>query len=266
MKLNVMTFNLRVNVPSDGENAWPYRKEQAAAVIREMRPLLVGTQEGRYAMLNELDALLPAYSRIGEGRAGYESGDEGLDECCAIYYDHGQLKLVEHGQFWLSETPDSPSGRAWDADYPRFCSWARFEWADAPEEQFYLFNTHFDHVGQQAREESAKLILRKIASISEREEYPFIVTGDLNCYPDDPAIRTLKAELTDVYESYEGPVGRTFHDFQGGLEGEPIDYIFASGDVSVVETTVYRGSNDGVYPSDHYPVMAQLAFESKRQP
>src|SRR5690606_18407265 len=115
MNLTVMTFNLRVNVPSDGDNAWPNRKRQLAETILQSTPAIIGTQEGRYGMLEELDGLLPSYCRIGEGRAGYRSGDESLDECCAIYYDKHRLFLLEVGQFWLSETPDQPSDKAWDA-------------------------------------------------------------------------------------------------------------------------------------------------------
>lgn len=262
MKLRVMSFNLRVNVPSDGVNAWPYRKEQAADTIRGQQPHVVGTQEGRYAMLDDLDALLQGYSRIGEGRVGYQIGDEGMDECCAILYDSERLELLEHGQFWLSETPDQPSGRAWDADYPRFCTWAKFALAESRADQLYMFNTHFDHVGQQAREQSASLILRQIKSIVGNAPIPFIVTGDLNCHPDDPAIRTLAEALQDVYESSGQPAGLTFHDFQGGEEGEPIDYIFVSQDAIIDNATVLRASRRDRYPSDHYPVVAEISFPS----
>jgi endonuclease/exonuclease/phosphatase family metal-dependent hydrolase len=260
MKLRVMSFNLRVNVPSDGDNAWPYRKEQAAAAIREHQPLIVGTQEGRYAMLDDLDALLPEYRRIGEGRAGHQIGDEGMDECCAVFYDFKRLRLLEQGQFWLSETPDRPSGRAWDADYPRFCTWAKFAAIESPADQLYMFNTHFDHVGRLAREQSAKLILRQIESIAGNASVPFIVTGDFNCHPDDPAIRTMADALQDVYESSGQPAGLTFHDFHGGEAGEPIDYIFASQEAFVESVSVVRSSRNGRYPSDHYPVVADISF------
>lgn len=260
MKLRVMTFNLRVNVPSDGDNAWPYRKNMVADTIKNHEPIIVGTQEGRYAMLEDLDDLLPEYSRIGEGRAGYRSGDEGLDECCAILYDPLRLALLDQGQFWLSDTPDQPSGPAWDADYPRFCTWAKFTLADSPSDPLYLFNTHFDHVGVQAREQSAKLILRQIGSIIGDSSTPFIVTGDLNCHPDDPAIRTLSQELRNTYEAYGQEPGLTFHNFQGGAAGEPIDYIFAHKDANIEEVNVLRASQNGRYPSDHYPVIAEVTF------
>ncbi|MHA6483192.1 endonuclease/exonuclease/phosphatase family protein [Paenibacillus sp. strain BS8-2] len=260
MKLRIMSFNLRVNVSSDGDNAWPYRKEQAADIIKQHKPVIVGTQEGRYDMLEDLDVLLPGYSRIGEGRAGHRSGDVSLDECCAIYYKTDQLILLENGQFWLSETPEEPSGRAWDADYPRFCTWAKLSLIDSPDEQVYLFNTHFDHVGQQAREHSAELILRQINKILGNESLPFVVTGDLNCNPSDPAIQVLVKELLDAYSTSEEPVGLTFHDFVGGTEGEPIDYIFASTNTIIQNVKVLRDSRNNRYPSDHYPILAEISF------
>lgn len=260
MKLRVMSFNLRVNVPSDGDNAWPYRKELAADTIRIQKPIVIGTQEGRYAMLEDLDELLPEYSRIGEGRAGYRSGDEGLDECCAILYDPLRLALLNQGQFWLSETPNQPSGRAWDADYPRFCTWAKFSLVESPSDSFYLFNTHFDHVGSLAREQSAKLMLRQIGSIIGDSSIPFIMTGDLNCHPDDPAIRSFSQELRNAYDACGQGPGLTFHDFQGGAAGEPIDFIFAGKDAVIDEVHVLRTSQNGRYPSDHYPVIAEVSF------
>lgn len=263
MKLRVMSFNLRVHVPSDGDNAWPYRKNMVADTIKNHKPIIVGTQEGRYAMLEDLDGLLPEYNRIGEGRAGYRSGDEGLDECCAILYDPLRVSLIDQGQFWLSETPDEPSGRAWDADYPRFCTWAKFASIETPSDQFYLFNTHFDHVGAQAREQSAKLILRQIGSIIGDSSIPFIVTGDLNCHPEDQAIRTLSAELRNACAVHGQEAELTFHDFQGGATGEPIDYIFSSKDAVIEEAAVLRTSQNGRYPSDHYPVIAEVSFPNR---
>ncbi|WP_214630471.1 endonuclease/exonuclease/phosphatase family protein [Paenibacillus agaridevorans] len=260
MKLTVMTFNLRVNVSFDGDNAWPNRKQQVADTILSYNPAIIGTQEGRYDMLEDLDGLLPAYTRIGEGRAGYRSGDESLDECCAIYYDKRQLALLEEGQFWLSETPGLPSGKAWDADYPRFCTWARLESVHHSGNQLYLFNTHFDHIGEMARARSAQLILDKIVDIIQPSEAPCILTGDLNCHPNDAAIRLLAEQLTDAYGAITEPLGRTFHAFEGGTPGEPIDYIFTSPNVTVEETSIIRSKINGRYPSDHYPVVAKLSF------
>lgn len=254
MNLTVMTFNLRVDTPIDGGNAWPYRKNQAAALIRSVNPVILGTQEGRYAMLRELDDELQDYSRFGEGRAGFESGDSMLDECCAIYYRHDLLQLVDKGQFYLSLTPETPASVSWDSSYPRLCTWGLFQTVHAPGGSFYMFNTHLDHMSQEAREQGAALIADRIALLRSKHPAPAILTGDFNAYPDDPAIAMLQAHLTDAYSALPGQPGATFHEYLGGSEGEPIDYIFVSPDMDVESIVVHRNAENGVYPSDHYPV------------
>jgi len=265
MELDIMTFNLRVDTPIDGDNAWPNRIRYAADLIRKADPLIVGTQEGRYGMLRDLERELPdVYGRLGEGRSGYESGDERMDECCAIFYRRDRLKVVRQGQFWLSETPDVAGSLGWDGSYPRFCTWACFEVlgetgdARTGGRRLYVFNTHLDHLGERAREEGAKLLLAKLETFREEEKLPVLMTGDFNSFPGDPSIAALRHRLVDAYLTLPEPVGRTFHEFAGGIEGEPIDYLFFTPDVAVLETTVYRDAYDGKYPSDHYPVSARV--------
>jgi len=258
MELTIMTFNLRVNVSFDGDNAWPYRKQHAAELIRRVNPLVIGTQEGRYDMLRDLDSELPQYSRLGEGRSGYESGNLQMDECCAIFYRKDLIKPIKQGQFWLSDTPEVAESISWDSSYSRFCTWACFETIDNSEQRFYVFNTHFDHEGQQAREESAKLIIDRITQIHEAEGYPVLLTGDFNSYPNDLGIIKLQEALIDASTVLDEPMGLTFHDYKGGTEGEPIDYLFFTQDVTVLETIVYRDEIEGRFPSDHYPIATRV--------
>lgn len=260
MELKVMTFNLRVNTPEDRENAWPYRIHRAGAVIRELEPVVIGTQEGFYSMLRDLDGELPGYRRIGEGRLGYESGLWAMDECCAIYYRDDLLTPLEHGQFWLSKTPDVPGSKSWDSSLPRFCTWVRFQVKNGSGHEFYVLNTHFDHLGERAREESARLILDFIARRREEYQLPVILMGDLNEEPDKAGVATLGESLLDAYTACAQPVGRTFHEYAGGLEGEPIDYLFVTPDIQLEETVVHRQQVDGGYPSDHYPVTARVVI------
>ncbi len=258
MELNLMTFNLRVNTPVDGGNAWPYRIRHAAAAIKKTAPLVVGTQEGTNAMLLDLDRELPGYSRLGEGRSGPVSEDDRLhDECCAIYYRQDRLALASSGQFWLSETPEVPGSRSWDSSLPRICTWACFE-AKASGRRFYAFNTHFDHLGQQAREESARLVLERIRRCREEEGIPAVLMGDFNAYPDNPAIVALREQLADAYGVLQEEAGRTFHAYEGGTEGQPIDYLFATEGAEFRKTIVHRERWEGAYPSDHYPVEAHV--------
>lgn len=260
MELKVMTFNLRVNTPEDRENAWPYRIHRVGAIIRELEPAIIGTQEGFYSMLRDLDGELPGYRRIGEGRLGYESGLWAMDECCAIYYKDDLLSPQEYGQFWLSKTPDVPGSKSWDSSLPRICTWVRFHEKRGTGRDFYVLNTHFDHLGERAREESARFILHYIERCRLQHQLPVILMGDLNEEPDQPGVTLLRQSLLDAYMASAQPVGRTFHEYEGGVEGEPIDYIFVTPDIRLVETVVHRQQVDGGYPSDHYPVSARLVI------
>ncbi|MDO3677476.1 endonuclease/exonuclease/phosphatase family protein [Paenibacillus ehimensis] len=258
MELNVMTFNLRVNTSVDGDNAWPYRIRHAAAAIKKTAPLVVGTQEGTNAMLLDLDRELPGYGRLGEGRSGPLSEEDRLrDEGCAIYYRQDRLALVSNGQFWLSETPDVPGSKSWDSSLPRICTWACFE-VKASGRRFYAFNTHFDHLGQRAREESSRLVLERIGRCREEDGMPVVLTGDFNAFPDNPAIVALKDRLADAFDVLHEEAGRTFHAYEGGTEGQPIDYLFAAEGAEFTQTIVHRDRWEGMYPSDHYPVEAHV--------
>lgn len=255
MSITTMTFNLRVNVLSDGSNAWPHRKHLAAAVIAEATPDIVGTQEGTIEMLTNLDEALPAYRRFGAGRTGVESD---YDEFCAIFYRHDTVTLLEQGQFWLSESPEVPGSISWDSSLPRICTWGLFQSKENAGQRFYVMNTHFDHMGVVARQQSAKLILDHMRQLRDKEQIPVILMGDLNASPDQPEIELLEQLLNSAYSLLHEPVGCTFHDFKGDTEGEPIDYIFTTSDIQMIETQVYRDQLEGAYPSDHYAVSVNL--------
>jgi len=256
-----MTFNLRYNEPKDGENAWPCRVSRVSHIIQEHDPILFGTQEGYYKMLTELHGGLEAYNWIGMGRFG-----EHDDEHCAIFYKRDQLEVLEEGHFWLSDTPEVPASKCWDSMFPRMCTWARFRHMYT-QKAFIVYNTHLDHRSQEARENGIKVIWDYIRSHKSEHSLPVIVMGDMNSHPNDPTILYLRGEsyekgpngwLKDAYTALEGHIGRTAHDFNGGADEAPIDYIFVSPEVELLETIVDRRQIEGGYPSDHYPIIASL--------
>lgn len=262
MELKVMTFNLRVHVPQDGINAWSHRSAKVAEVFRKYQPEIAGTQEGLLFMLKDIENSSSDYSWVGEGRRGGEK-----DEYCAIFYNHHVLELVKKGQFWLSETPEVPNSISWNSDYPRICTWAAFQYKKQPDKKFIVYNTHLDHISQDARENGMYLIWETIQKHQSEMNLPFILMGDLNSTPDNNVIRFLRGfekingvetDLQDVYTNLTEPVGSTFHAFEGITEGDPIDYIFLSRDITNVKTIVDKNKIDGGYPSDHYPVIANL--------
>ncbi|MGB3798945.1 MAG: glycerophosphodiester phosphodiesterase family protein [Lewinella sp.] len=256
--VKVMSYNIRLDVASDSANAWPHRKEFLASQIEFHGPDIVGTQEGTPSQIDWLDERLTSYARIGEGREGGHRG-----EYSAIYYNRHRFSLQASGTFWLSDTPDSVSV-GWDAALPRIVTWARFSDRNG-DRPFYAFNTHFDHVGAEARLRSVDLILAMTDSLNP-DGLPFVVTGDLNLTPDTPPLQKLAAELTDASVAAPvrlGPEGT----FTGFNYGEPatrrIDYIFVSPTVEVQNFATLTDAVDGRYPSDHFPVVATLALHPR---
>lgn len=248
--LNIATYNLRMNTERDGANAWPHRKELVKSLVRYHDFDVLATQEGLPDQIADLEGM-PEYAHVGVGR------DDGkhTGEHSAIFYKRQRFKLLRAGDFWLSQTPDRPS-LGWDATCcHRIASWAQLQ--ERPSgRKFYVFSVHFDHEGQVARRESAKLMLKKVKEIAGGE--PVIVAGDFNSLPESEQIATMKTLLADAFDITTkpryGPVG-TFNGFKidSPLE-ERIDYIFVSPQVKVLSYATLTDSRHGRFPSDHLPV------------
>lgn len=248
--LNIATYNLRMNTERDGANAWPQRKELVKSLVRYHDFDILATQEGLPDQIADLDAM-HEYAHVGVGR------DDGkhAGEHSAIFYKRQRFTLLRAGDFWLSQTPDRPS-LGWDATCcHRLASWAQLRDRHSGR-KFYVFSVHFDHEGQVARRESAKLMLSKVKQIAGTA--PVIVAGDFNSVPGTEQIATMKTLLADAFDisakpAY-GPVG-TFNAFRidSPLE-ERIDYIFVSPQVKVLSYATLTDSRHGRFPSDHLPV------------
>ncbi|WP_336776226.1 endonuclease/exonuclease/phosphatase family protein [Paenibacillus sp. MMO-58] len=258
-----MTFNLRYPEMQDGPDYWPERMDRAIAVIQKHHPLLIGTQEGYHSMIKDLETHLNEYAWIGRSRFG-----EHENEHNAIFYNREELAIEEHGQFWLSETPESEASVSWNSSFPRICTWARFLHRSSGK-SFYLYNTHLDHHSQEAKDRGIQVIGAYMAKQRALNGLPALLTGDFNSYPGEFPIRFLRGELeidgkknglTDAYSRIAENPGLTFHSFNGGDSGEPIDYIFATADIEFLSVEVDRSQVNGRYPSDHYPVVAAVRF------
>lgn len=259
--LRIMTFNVRMNSASDGPNAWPRRKDIAAGTIAFHRVDIAGLQEVLKDQLMDLETLLPEYGWVGVGR---DDGREG-GEYNPVFYLKARFKLLGSSTFWLSETPDLPGVKGWDAACARVVTWARLrdEWTG---ETIVFFNTHFDHVGETARRESAALVLSAIPRISL--EACMVLAGDFNCTREDPAYRTLvsgrpgRLVLRDARDaSVAKPYGPSysFNGFSAEAHpGLPIDHIFVGPSVAVQRVGVLPGTWGGRFVSDHNPVMAEV--------
>jgi len=262
--LRVMTFNIRLNLPSDGVNAWPKRKDKVADIIHFYHPEMFGVQEAFAEQVEDLAQRIPDYQWLGVGRDdGQKAG-----EYMAIFYKSDRLKVLKQATFWLSENPDQP-GLGWDAAYNRVVTWAHFE-DNYTAKHFYHFNTHFDNRGEIARQQSASLLLKKIKEIAGNK--PIIVTGDFNTGPESQTYKILTEQqgsqetliLIDAKTvsrlPHEGP-SRTFNGFDPDAlktEAEPIDYIFVQNQIEVLSHATLADTFHGFFPSDHMPVLTEL--------
>jgi len=257
--LALMTYNFRLDFASDGENALANRKEMLVSQVKFYAPDIFGIQEGLPQQVNYINEQLASYDFVGESRDGGNTG-----EYSALYFNKDKILLVQSETFWLSETPNEVS-KGWDAAFPRVCTFGLFE-NKASGNQFWVFNTHLDHIGDIARKKGLELILKKI-EILNADKLPVILMGDFNLEPNSEAIAILKKEMNDSREiSNEIPYGPdgTFNAFNfESIATKRIDYIFVSNsqEIEVKKYAVLNNSNHLKFPSDHFPVFIQLIFK-----
>ncbi len=256
-----MTFNIRYDEPRDGVNAWPNRKQKVADVIRFHKADLIGVQEALSTQLRDLEKLLPEFAWCGVGRTdGKESG-----EYSAILYRKSRFQLIQTDTFWLNET-GQVGVKGWDAALPRIVTWAKFK-DRVTGKTLVHFNTHFDHVGEKARAESSSLILKKAGEIHGKG--PFVVTGDFNVTESSGAYKTIMAGTPTVkmldgrYASVNGHFGgdSTWTAFKEIEPGRRIDYVFVREGVKVLEHGILADRWNGLWASDHLPVLAEIVIE-----
>jgi len=262
ISLNIMTFNIRYDNPADNANNWKFRRDYVYSMILQNDIDVMGTQEVLNNQLTDLLGALPQYAYVGVGRKdGITAG-----EYSAVFYKKERFELRKSGTFWLSENPSAVGVKGWDAAIERIVTWVILKERSTGRE-FALFNTHFDHIGQVARRESAKLLLSKVNEIAK--DLPVFVTGDLNATPDSEVLQILldtknSSHLTDtrtIASVLSGPAW-TFHGF-GTVPQESrtiIDYIFIKNSVSVQQLKVFWEMKDQLYLSDHNPVMVKATI------
>jgi len=264
--LTVMSFNIRYGTARDGDNAWEQRRAAVFEVIEAFRVDVLGVQEALHFQLEEIDAALPGYRRIGVGRDdGVEAG-----EYAAILVDSARFEVLDEGTFWFSDTPGTPGTTSWGNSIPRICTWARLL-DGASGRTFLVYNVHWDHQSQPSRERSAGLLMEMIARWSAGQ--PVLVTGDFNAGEENPAFRRLvapdgaagSAANTTLFDTFRAlhpdatGVG-TFNGFEGTTTGDKIDAVLASEHWAVLAAQIVRSALQGRYPSDHFPVVATVAL------
>jgi endonuclease/exonuclease/phosphatase family metal-dependent hydrolase len=256
--VSVMTFNLKF-ASERPPNAWPDRRPVVRDCIRQVAPDLIGTQEGVYPQLKDIAADLPEYDWMGLGRDGGSRG-----EFMAVFYRRERFEPIEYEHFWLSETPEVIASTTWGHSNRRMVTWIRFRDRDAGRE-FYLWNTHFDHENQKAREKSARLVLERVNALETK--LPVLLIGDFNATAGrNPAYDTLVndrafADTWRIATERRGEMVKTFHNYLGPVAGDDrIDWILIRGPVNCHATEIVTFHRDGQYPSDHFPVVAWLRW------
>lgn len=253
--LKMMTYNIRLDVASDAENNWQNRKEAMIDLLMYYHPDICGVQEAMPHQIEYLSEKLDHYKYIGVGR------DDGKrkGEFSALLYDTTKYSVSNDTTIWLNQT-GTTGEKGWDAAYPRICTYGLFS-SNEGDLSVWVFNTHFDHMGDVAREESAKLILETIQKVNTAK-LPVILCGDLNLLPETKPIETLRAKLNDTYlfskKPPYGPIG-TFTGFNAEkVVNDKIDYIFVKGfEVESVRHIDDR-RQDNNFVSDHLPVFSIL--------
>ncbi len=267
--MRVMTFNIRYDNPKDGINAWPNRKDNVADLIKFYEIDLLGVQEAVHGQMIDLQERLPKYQWVGVAR------DDGAKkgEYSAIFFLKERFNLEDHGTFWLSETPEEKGSMGWDAACARIVTWARLTDKQS-NKTFFMLNTHFDHRGVIAREESAKLLRSNTSTIAG--DLPAVVTGDFNSTDTSAIYKTLthkgndsnlKFYLRDAFDISEVPPygpEATFNGFGRITNGHRIDYIFVTENLRVLKHAIITDTWSGLYPSDHMPVLAEIIIQNTK--
>jgi endonuclease/exonuclease/phosphatase family metal-dependent hydrolase len=253
---NIITYNIRMNTPEDGTNAWPLRKEKVAGLLAFHQADIFNVQEALPEQMDDLTKLFPGFDHVGVGRDDGQRKGEHM----AIFFKKTRFEKITDGMFWLSETPTKP-GLGWDAACNRTVTWIKLK-DKLTQKSFYVFDTHFDHRGKVAREEAAKLVLKSMKEIN-KENLPLIFTGDLNLVKSEIPVQLILKELDDAQDKTltppYGPAG-TSGGFEVKVMPNKIDFIFINKKVTVLRHGVLSDSFGLAYPSDHLPVLAEVAI------
>ena len=249
--VTVMTYNIYMG--GTGEKSPENRAPLIKQNVESYNPDSFGMQEVTEDWYEMLKEMFPDYGWVGVGRDRDLGG-----EASPIFYKKDKFELLDGGTFWLSKTPEKPS-RGWDAMFNRVCTYAVLK--DKETGFTYAhFNAHFDHLGVIARQESVAVVTNKIAEIAP--DMPVVFTGDLN---DNRESNMYSAVIGSGFIdsrdlSGSDDVGETYHGYSEITKKE-LDYIFVNAFVKSVNSyEVNREKLNGIYPSDHHPVVSEITL------
>lgn len=253
MKYKLITFNLRYPFDNEKKYSWENRKENVIDFINKLKPEIIGTQEVFNFMKEDILKGCSNYCSYGIPR---DNGGEGVP----IFYNKEIFEIVNSGNFWLSETPNLIGSISWDSNCVRMCTWVEFALISDRNKRLRVYNTHLDHISEEARVKGFNVIINKYLKLNEIEKLPTFIIGDFNAEPNSMTMtkitNLIKQNSLPIKHSYEKNknYGVTYHDFKKIGEGDPIDYIYYSNDLLVNNLTIHHDSDININLSDHYPV------------
>jgi endonuclease/exonuclease/phosphatase family metal-dependent hydrolase len=263
-----MSFNIRRGTAKDGKNHWRFRRHRICELLNHYRPDVLGLQEAMNFQIAEIRTMLPGYDNAGTGNWG---GGKVLHN--AIFFNAARFCLAEQGTFWFSDTPDIPGSKGWGNIMPRTCTWARLIEKNS-EQTFYFYNVHLDHLSQRSRKKSVFLLTRRIHARSHPDA--FVLTGDFNAREKSVPIQYLKGKTllrikTKEFVSNPEPLMdtfrvrypndrhvATFHGYRRLFFRFKLDYIFVPSSVRVQDAKIIHPQWKKCYPSDHFPLFANI--------
>lgn len=255
-KVRFITFNLRFENDLDGPDSWVNRRDFVVRLIRKYSPGIIGSQEGKNSQLLFLEEQLSEYSMQATNRVTDEKS-----QYPTLFIRKASFDILEGEEFWLSRTPGIHLSKDWDSAFPRMMSAARVKCRSSGF-TFWAVVTHLDHLGTEARYRQAELLA---GWVSKRTE-PVVVMGDFNDAPGSRAHDVLTSGRAGLIDTWlragreEGESSYTHHGFEGIPGGARMDWILASGSLGVEDVRILRDAENGRYPSDHFPFLADLSF------
>ncbi len=257
--LNLMSYNIRYDITTSNASPWTERHTAITSQIKRFDVDIIGMQEVLVHQREQLLFDLPGYASVGVGR------DDGIDagEFSPIFYKKERFRILTSGTFWLSPTPEIPS-KGWDAALNRISTYAQFLDLQS-KDTFWVFNTHFDHVGETARMKSAELILQKMKEVIKGTNQAVIFCGDLNLNDDHPTITFLQLQMKDallITNHLQSKMNRTFNNFDLTTPASKrIDYIFTNENLIIQSFETILEPFGVSYPSDHFPILVKLKIK-----
>lgn len=255
--LKVATANIRFDNPADSPNDWNGRSPLLTRLINEFSPDILGTQEGREPQLKNLESLLPDHKLIDLNRDWI---DERMYPC--IFVNPKKLDVINSGDIWLSETPNTPGTKSFDSAFPRLCTWIIARVIDTNKDFLYV-NTHLDHVLSSTRQEQIKVLIAEIDKININK-LPIVLTGDFNESPSENVRSEIEKSWPSLYDSWQflnKEEETSHHKFDGvNKSGSRIDWILTDHSFKVSSINIIKNHEGEIYPSDHFPVFAEFTY------